>query len=693
MSRRIPPPDRLRRLPLPVSLAALALALAAGPVRAAAPDPVLGHPVQYVIVTTAGLAPSFAPLVDWKIRKGVPAAIQTLESIQAQYPAAADDAERVRLFLKNAHAAGARWTLIGGDTDVIPIRHASTTFYTGDPLPTDLYFACLDGSWNGDGDSRWGEGSAGPDPGDAADLVPELAVGRAPVRTPAEAARVVLRTIQYERFPAGDYEESRLFAANVLFPANWTPGNSISLDGAQYVEDLLPMFAAHGQHVARLYQNHLDPAWQPGALPLTRAALRDSLNRGYGFASVIGGDGAGRIKAGDGYLELADAMALANAARTFPLWLMGSQSCNPDSESIAEAFLKAPGGGAVVCLGSGHYSFPTAERAYFDRFQRLVHDSAEVRAGRTLNLARAPYVAYSGFDNVNRWVQMSLQMLGDPELSIWTRRPLAMSVSHGSTLTPGQELIVDVADAGGPLAGATVTLYQPGFVLAVLTTDAAGRARVTPVGAVDGPIAVTVTADQHRASETVVVFGAVTAAAASLVSSAVTAGRVTLSWYAAGWSAAATTLERRDAGGGSWSASGRIEDAGRGLLAGIDESVRAGARYLYRIALRENGETFHSPEVEIEVPLRTGAELALESVAPHPVSSGTRVTFTLAGRGAARLELFDLAGRMRWTRSLAGAGAGRHVIGLDGMDRLRPGLYLLRLAEAGVSRSRRIVIR
>lgn len=34
-----------------------------------------------------------------------------------------------------------------------------------------MYYACLDGNWNTDGDDRWGEANE-------ADLIPELSIGR-----------------------------------------------------------------------------------------------------------------------------------------------------------------------------------------------------------------------------------------------------------------------------------------------------------------------------------------------------------------------------------------------------------------------------------------------------------------------------------------------------------------------------------
>jgi len=47
-----------------------------------------------------------------------------------------------------------------GDTDILPPRYGYTTFFSGNYIPTDLYFSDLDGNWNADGDSLFGEGFA-----------------------------------------------------------------------------------------------------------------------------------------------------------------------------------------------------------------------------------------------------------------------------------------------------------------------------------------------------------------------------------------------------------------------------------------------------------------------------------------------------------------------------------------------------
>ena len=144
-----------RSLPLALSLAATFIV-----VRPADAQLVPGPAEGYLIITTDALASEFQPLAQWKRKLGLPATIKTIEALRVQYPSAADDAERMRLWIRDQYTGpGARWVLLGGTAARVPTRIAYTVFYGGQLIPTDLYFSCLDGSWNADGDALWGERS------------------------------------------------------------------------------------------------------------------------------------------------------------------------------------------------------------------------------------------------------------------------------------------------------------------------------------------------------------------------------------------------------------------------------------------------------------------------------------------------------------------------------------------------------
>jgi len=108
----------------------------------------------------------------------VQAEIYTVEDILDNY-FGISDADKIRNFLILAYISWAgssnplEYVLLGGDDEIIP----SVSFYvaaggTIGYIPSDLYYGGLDGNWNGDGDSRFGEMEDNPD------FYPELAVGR-----------------------------------------------------------------------------------------------------------------------------------------------------------------------------------------------------------------------------------------------------------------------------------------------------------------------------------------------------------------------------------------------------------------------------------------------------------------------------------------------------------------------------------
>jgi hypothetical protein len=85
--------------------------------------------------------------------------------------------------------------------------------------------------------------------------------------------------------------------------------------------------------------------------------------------------------------------------------------------------------------------------------------------------------------------------------------------------------------------------------------------------------------------------------------------------------------------------------------------------------------------------------LAIRGAFPNPAASGiVGIALTLASEEPAQLEVLDLAGRRVVDRSLAGLAAGDHVIRVDDGRPLAPGIYHVRLMQAGKRQQAKIVI-
>jgi hypothetical protein len=136
-----------------------------------------------------------------------------------------------------------------------------------------------------------------------------------------------------------------------------------------------------------------------------------------------------------------------------------------------------------------------------------------------------------------------------------------------------------------------------------------------------------------------------------LLATDVTSDRVRLTWSTGGDAGVAAWVERREADD-EWRNLGRVR-ASHGILSFEDASIVAGRRDAYRLRLVLDGDTRWLPETWVDVP--GAAELAIDGVHPNPASVPPRVDFRLTDGRPARLELIDVAGRIRLRRTSAGS--------------------------------------
>jgi len=99
----------------------------------------------------------------------------------------------------------------------------------------------------------------------------------------------------------------------------------------------------------------------------------------------------------------------------------------------------------------------------------------------------------------------------------------------------------------------------------------------------------------------------------------------------------------------------------------------------------------HFPVAVIEEGEPRQVAVAIRGANP---TSGERldVEFTLHDGGPAQLELMDVAGRVIASRPVGAMGSGRHSIHLAGGRAFSPGIYFLRLTQAGIEARTRVAV-
>jgi hypothetical protein len=104
-----------------------------------------------------------------------------------------------------------------------------------------------------------------------------------------------------------------------------------------------------------------------------------------------------------------------------------------------------------------------------------------------------------------------------------------------------------------------------------------------------------------------------------------------------------------------------------------------------------DGQWTIADEVQVDVPM--GVALSLAGLRPNPATARElTVHFSLVSAEPARLEMFDLAGRLVRAREVGSLGPGQHVVPLRDGARVPPGIYMLRLVQGEEIRRARAVV-
>ncbi|MBN1270211.1 MAG: hypothetical protein JXB04_11540 [Kiritimatiellae bacterium] len=379
----------------------------------ASPAPLNGY--DYLLITPTNLLSAFQPLLDRKSADGLAVQTESIESITTNY-AGSDLAEKVRHCIRHAYTNwGVEYVLLGGDITNVPCRYAYVDMDLPELdsyIPCDLYYACLDGSWNFDGDGRWGEPTDGEGAGDV-DLLAEVIVGRAPVDTPAEAALFVEKALRYET-NGHPHAEDVLLTAQYL--GYYAPG--VHAQGGDMFDPMLPLL---NDHVLTWLDDRPETTAQWAAADAI-AALNSNphivMYAGHGDVDAVM------------RLEISDLDAVTNAE----LFLAHSVSCNAGEfdndqfspDCIGEEFVKRHSGGAFAAVFNSREGWfdPQEEWRYSGEFQIEFFDQlivqGQTRAGQASQLAKHAMLGQVETSGIMpyRWCYYGITFFGDPHVPV-----------------------------------------------------------------------------------------------------------------------------------------------------------------------------------------------------------------------------------------------------------------------------------
>ena len=405
-----------------------------------------------LIVTRDHLVDAFALLKDYHDSTGISTQIRTTES-----DVGSTDPTDVRDYIREQYLLnGIEYVIIGGDDEILPAvdLYLHCWGYIEEQMPGDLYFGCLDGTYNYDGDDHWGEPTDGEGGGEV-DLLSEVHVGRACVFSLIEADRFVNKTIQYLETRNSPYLRRVLLTGeNLAYP-----------DMKRYGGDALDLIADGSSDngyttvgipgdlytIDRLY----DRDWPGGDWPASEAVAR--INAGRHIINHLGHSNYEySLKL---YQYQLDQLTSSD------LCFMYNEGCQTGwydgYDCWAEQLTVKMDCGAFAAIGNARYGwvegFLDTDRSDgpSNRFNREFWDAVFNPDENMPELGRAN--SDSRHDNIwridfgaNRCVAYGLILFGDPTVALKRPGSLAFEFPNGlpEIANPGESLVLDVEITG-----------------------------------------------------------------------------------------------------------------------------------------------------------------------------------------------------------------------------------------------------
>jgi Peptidase family C25/Fibronectin type III domain len=312
---------------------------------------------NYVLLTAADLATALEPLAQLRRSQGMTVAVVDVEDVYDEFSFGKHSPEALRDFLQRAMKSWKRqprFVLFAGDASYDPRNYLGQGL--NDLVPTKLIDTSLTETASDDWLADFNQ-----------DGIADLAIGRLPIRTAAEASQLVNKIVSYEN-SAVDTSRSALLVADSSFEAT---NNAM--------KNLLPA----GQPVQLINRSATDDA-------TAHSQVINGLNQGPRLANYFG-HGSNGIWSGAGLLSSNDAPGLTNNTRLSVFTMMtcfNGYFHDAYNESLSEALLKSHGGAVAVWASTG-LTEPTGQNVIGGEFYRLLFGSPQLTLGDAARMAKS----------------------------------------------------------------------------------------------------------------------------------------------------------------------------------------------------------------------------------------------------------------------------------------------------------------
>ena len=446
-----------------------------------------------LVITSEEWLPRFGEYINLYNDKGVRTRIVALEAIYATMEGI-DPQEQIRNYIIQEYEDnGIQMVSLGGDVSIVPFRFLYCWAQEGeeDQLPSDMYYACLDGTLNDDGDDRWGE--VGED-----DLLPEIGIGRLSFNNEAQFETIMHKTFSYLQTPVMGEFTSPILGAEHLGDGYYGSDDMERLIGENNDFDYTTYGYPEDYDFKRYYATP--------TMNWNGSAFRDVIGTGGQYVHHVGHANTD-IVANWSMGMMGDQFFAGNDGVNHNYMLFHSHGCICGDFSHACILEKMVtiSTGFVVTTGNSRYGWYVpwgdgmAAHIHREFVDAYCHDriASVGMALREAKIATAPWVTAYGEENgCLRWNIYCLNVLGDGALCPWFEEPFTPNVVYEQGLRTGTTATtVNVNQYGTPLSNFCVSLFDGETLLGRGITDESGNAELffdTPLDVI-GAMRLTVT--------------------------------------------------------------------------------------------------------------------------------------------------------------------------------------------------------
>ena len=430
-----------------------------------------------LVITSEEWMPRFGEYLNLYNDKGIRTRIVALEEIYATMDGR-DEQEQIRNYIIQEYEEnGISMVSLGGDVSIVPYRSLYCWAQEGyeDQLPSDMYYACLDGTLNDDNDDRWGE--VGED-----DLLPELGIGRLPFNNETQFETIMHKTFSYLMTPVLGEFTSPILGAEHLGDGYYGDIDMERLIGENNDYDYTTYGYPEDYSFKRYYATPQHD--------FKGIEFRNVIGTGGQYVHHVGHANGDYVAGWTGSL-LGDNYFSGNDGITHNFQLFHSHGCicgDFPGGCVLEKIITIPTG-FVVTTGNSRYGWYVpwgdgmAAHIHREFVDSYCHDHIPSvgMALREAKIATAPWVTAYGEENgCLRWNIYCLNVWGDGALCPWFEEPFTPNVVYEQGLMVGTtSTTVHVSHFDTPLDNFCVSLFDGETLLARGITDQNGDAELS----------------------------------------------------------------------------------------------------------------------------------------------------------------------------------------------------------------------